>query len=487
MTKSNNIALIKSKTKKGITSLLIREIIVKAISFVGQIVVFRIFRPEDFGVFAIIAFVVNFSDLFTDIGLTQSLIQKKKEPSEKVLSSVFIFRQTITVAVCILIIFAASLVTHYYRGLTESNVLMLQVFALTLLLRPLRSLFTIKLERKLDYHIIARVDIAGILSYQIVVVVFALLSFSVWSFIIAIFVKEIVEIAFAYYYTRWRPKFYLQLSVIKELAGYGIFMQAFGLQVFLHEAINPVIVGRLRGPYFVGLNEWSYNMVSVAKVVTDNYGRVAFASFSRLQEQKKELTSLVINSTNHLSIFVFYFIIILFVLGRDLVSFVFSEKWLPALPALYIFGIVIVINTLITPLSTMILALGKVKRMFMLSLLIIIVEWPLSYVLVTRMGFIGVSISALVAVLIATVGFLIILNEKAIVLSFMRTLLINLGFAISLVYIASFLFGMLDTNLVLLIIEGISLSLIYLGFIYIFFRENFNSYRRLFKESFLPI
>src|SRR5512141_2256112 len=92
---------LKKKSLTGIGTLLKRQIFVTGIAFIGNIALARILAPQMFGIYAIVAFVVQFFSIFSDVGIGAALIQKKEELTDEETSTLFWLQQILALAVVI--------------------------------------------------------------------------------------------------------------------------------------------------------------------------------------------------------------------------------------------------------------------------------------------------------------------------------------------------------------------------------------------------
>ena len=69
---------------RGVVSLGLREGGMKLVAFAGNIALFRLLTPADFGVIVPIAFLSGLVKQFADLGLQPSLIQRGSEPTVRI-------------------------------------------------------------------------------------------------------------------------------------------------------------------------------------------------------------------------------------------------------------------------------------------------------------------------------------------------------------------------------------------------------------------
>lgn len=414
---------LKTKAIKGVSVLIVREFFLKVLAIVGQILLVRILLPEYFGIFALISFIISVAELITDLGVTQAIIQSKKELTSQELSSVFFLKLLFTLLVFVILYFLIPFITLIFQGFNSSHFLMIRVFSIVLLFKPLRSILTGLMERKLEYNHISAIDLVGIFIYYLLSYLLALYNFAVWSFIWAVLFKEIVELVLATYYMHWVPQFYFNIHKIKKIIIYGIYIQLGSILGFVHRATIPAIAGVNSSPSSVGLLDWSSNVASIPRALSDNFGRVAFASFSKIQDNKDLIAKSIEKSFCLLSIVSIFFIIVTFGFGKELIQYFLTDKWFPALPVLYIFvGATYFLNAT-TVIGHAILALGKTKIMFISSVILISFEWILSYLLLLKLGFIGIAIGSFVGIIFMLLALLLISYHFGIIINLKKTFL----------------------------------------------------------------
>lgn len=402
---------------KGTSVLVVREFAMKLLSIFGQLVLVRLLLPQYFGIFAILSFVLNGANLFADLGLSLAIIQKKNEPSQKELSTVFYLKLALAVIIVIVLFIGSSYLHLIYTKFSSEDIFILRLLSLTFFLQPLQSILVALLERKLKYHEISVIDLIGLFFYYFVAIVLALDGFGLWSFVWALIVKELVELLVSVYYLRWFPSLYFKISDSKEIINLGKYLQIGSIFSFVHTSIIPVIAGIKTSTYNVGLLDWGSNVSSIPKAFADNLGRVSFSSYSKIQDEKKMIAKSIEKSFGVLSIITIFIILIVFGFGSQLIHYLLTDKWLPALPALYWFIAASFFINGVGPLGQAILAVGETKKMFIASTILIPIEWILSYILLSIYGFVGIAIGSFLGTIFMFFYFILIGNKIGIKLN----------------------------------------------------------------------
>lgn len=445
MIKKNNskdLLFLKTKIVRSLHVLLLREFLMKLFSFIGQLFLARILLPSDFGTYVIIIFLVNFFSLFSDLGFSWATIQKEKTPTQKNLSTIFFLRLTLSIILVIVIYSLAPFVKLLYHGFGESQVMMLRVFALTLIFAAVRSVPVSLLERKLKYREISFIDIYGAITYQFCAVILAVLHFGVWSFIYAVLLKEAVELIFAFSYEKWVPGKHIDIKGVYKMIRFGAFIQSNAILNFIHSSISPLIIGLRSGPYQVGLLDWASNIALIPMSITDNFGRVAFSGFSRVQGDKKLLSKAIQKSMSVLTIIILLFTVLILGFGNDLVKIFYSEKWQAAVPALYFFTAVSFFISAISPIGSGVLVLGRSKDILLVNVVTKISEWIFAFIFVLFFNYVGIAIAAMFSSIITFFSYLYIGRRAGISLNIRESFLKKLSVVVPVfifIFITSFL------------------------------------------------
>lgn len=403
MPKTNSKELlseIKRKTVTGAIQLIGREILIKLIVVAGQLLLVRLLAPSVFGVFAILSFVLSTAEIFTDIGLNLAIIQKKEEPTKQQLSTIFYIKLALAGATVLLLNIVAPIIISFYHQLSSTEILILQILSFTLLLKPLPNIISALLERELRYKDIAIIDIFGIFSYYSVSLLLAFMGFGIWSFIIAVIGKTLIESVTTFFFKPFFPLLAFNFKSVQGFVSIGKYFQLGFFLTIIHNSVIPVIAGPRIPLSQVGFLDWSYNTASFPRVFIDNLGRVSFSSFSRIQDKKEIISSSIEKAFDMLTIVTAFFIVAVFVFGNDLIHYFLNDKWIFALSALnwYVASIFFMNGTGL--LGHALMAVGKTKEILVSVSIITAFEFFGSYFLLKYFGFSGIAMGFFIIIVI---------------------------------------------------------------------------------------
>lgn len=384
---------LKRKSLSGIGALVKRQAVVRLLSFFANLALARLLVPQVFGVYAIVAFIVHFFSLFGDVGIGAALIQKKGEPSRDEVSSTFWLQQALVWAVVCLALAAAPLALKLYPSLPPYSVWLVRALALSFALSSLKTIPAILMERRLDFRSIALVDIAETLFFYGTALAFALAGFEVWSFIIAAIARSASGAAAIWLLSGWRPALVFKTEFFKGLLRFGLPYQGNTLLGFTREALTPLFVGVFCGPLGVGYVAWAKSLALAPLMLSEAFGRVAFPAFSRIQEDREMLGRAVERSIRCITMVMFPVTAVMLALGPEIISVLFTAKWLPALPAYYFYCTSPAAIGVVLPMTSAILSLGKSGLLLRLMVLLTLMEWGFGVPFILYFGFNGVAFS----------------------------------------------------------------------------------------------
>lgn len=307
------------------------------IMFIANIVLARLLTPAEFGTMGILLVFIGFSDIFIDGGLTSALIQKGK-PTKDDFSSVFYFNVCVSV-VCYLLVFIFSpSISNYFKDpyLTDT----LRVIGLILIFNAVGVIQITQLNISLSFKKLARYKIISTIIGTTVAIILALIGFGVWSLVYRNLISAIILNVMAWLGSEWRPLLHFSLNNIKTLYRFGGFMFLSTLFEYIYAYIQPVIIGR----YF-SVNELGYYSQarkieeipsnSLSGIVTS----VAFPVLSKIKNDEDQFRFIVKNSLEKISFISFPIMIWMVALSFYIISVLFGEKWLGAVPLLEILAI----------------------------------------------------------------------------------------------------------------------------------------------------
>jgi len=266
-----------------------------------------------------------------------------------------------------------------------------------LYLPVLRSASTVQLERGLRYRPIAWSESVGISLYQIIAVIGALKGLGVWSFVFATFVSGLASLIIVYRSAPWPVGLCFDWNEIRRVLRQGISFQSAALLDVISQWAIPAIAGILAGPAAVGYLGLALANARRPLLLAESVTRVSFPHFSRLQGEIDKLHDAINNYLVGLLWVMFAWAGLLWTSSSAFVTFIYSAKWLPAVPALLIFALALPMDIVIWTVGMSYRAMNRNWTAVKIFGTRTTLNLVLSALLVHRIGFLGIPSAYVVA------------------------------------------------------------------------------------------
>lgn len=389
-----DFGLLKKMAVRGVFFLGIRRILIQVILTGANIILARLLFPEVFGTFAIAMGIVNFSALFASLGLEVALIQKKIDPIKEELQTIFTASLFLSFLISLAIIILAPLIFRFYATqLGKDGIFYLQVLAISMVGFGLRGISVSLLERRLDYQRMVIAEISDALILQLVTIILAITGFGVLSFIWGTLVSRFLGSAIFFVLAPWPVGLRFSFKKVKEMLPFGLNYQFNMILGGLNGAVVPLFVGKVAGSAGVGYLNWAGSLAAFPRTVQDILGRLIFPVGARAQTNQPLLRQIIEKTIQLSCLTCFPLIIILAALAKPVTYLIYTDKWLPGIPALYFFSLQSIFIVIGTILTQTLLALGEAKTVRNISLFWMISQWVLTVPLVLRFGFTGLAMA----------------------------------------------------------------------------------------------
>lgn len=394
-----NLFVIQKKAVAGVLALTGRTACLQMINFLSTFLLTIFLSPQVFGVFFVVSAVISFLSYFSDIGLAAALVQKKEEIKKEDLKTTFTVQQSLVIFLVLLALSASSLIARFYH-LNSQGIWLFRAFVFSFFLSSLKTIPSVLLERKLEFQKLVLPQLGETLVFNITAVFLAYKGLGVLSFAWAVVLRGIVGLLLIYWLAPFRPTLGIVWSSAEKLLAFGIPYQLNSFLALLKDNLLVAFLGRVLPLAEVGFLGWAQKWAFFPlRFFMDSVIKVAFPTFSRLQDNLPALKKAIEKSLFWVCFLTYPLLIGLGVLAPKLVLLIPRyNKWQSAIFPLFFFILNALFSCFSTTLTNVLNALGRIKTTLKLMVFWTVLTWILTVVLVIKMGFLGVALaSALVA------------------------------------------------------------------------------------------
>jgi O-antigen/teichoic acid export membrane protein len=379
---------------RSVVALGIRQVLNQGMAFTGGILLARLLSPSEFGIYAIVTFLVTFLIAFGDVGLAASLVRQPEEPVEEDYRAIFTVQQILVLCVIAVFWIGSPWIATIYH-LPGHDRWVFRLLALSLFCTSFQVIPSARLERALLFEKLAIIEVAMSFVFYSTAVVLAWRGVGALSFAIAILARSMTGAILINCVSPWRLGWRWDWERARAHLKFGIFYQGIQLIALVTSSFTPFFIGLLLGTAAVGYINWAQMVSGYAVIGLMMLQRVYLPAFARLQlqpEALKQFVEQVIRAANAVAAPI---AVLTFVLIEPITRFVFGPKWLPAIPLFYLlWGTNIFIPTA-TPLAALVNALGRSRTTFKFALVVMLATWALGVPLILAFGLIGFGVACL--------------------------------------------------------------------------------------------
>ncbi len=301
---------------------------------VRLIVLARLLRPEDFGLFGIAMLCLTVLDIFSEPGLQAALIQKRESKVEyfETAWTLGLLRGT---AAALIIYLSAPFVAGLFHAPAAAS--LIRCMALIMLLRSATNVWVVSFERELLFSKYFLYQVLGSLLDVSVAIAAAFIWGSAWALLAGLLTGEAVRFLMSYAVCSSRPRIRLDRAAARELWRFGRWILSSNILLFLLTQSDDLLVGTMLGASALGLYQLAFRIASLPQSeVTQIVGRIAFPLYSRLQDEPERMArnySRVLHATLFLCL---PGAALIHTFSHDFTRLFLGEKWMDMLPALQV-------------------------------------------------------------------------------------------------------------------------------------------------------
>tara|TARA_B100000131_G_scaffold302746_1_gene326168 strand:+ start:437 stop:1891 length:1455 start_codon:yes stop_codon:yes gene_type:complete len=372
---------IKSKITKGFLWAGLGSFGGRGIQFASDVLLSKLLIPEDFGLMAIGLAVLNISEMLTETGFNSALIQKQGN-IKKYLNTAWTMELIKSFFLFILIFLLADPISKFYDEKSVGDVI--KGISLLFLLRGLRNVGIIYFRKNLQIHKQVALDIFPSIIQLIVVIPTAQYLQNVWAIIFSVAARRTSELILSFIMHHYRPRFEFKLLLFKELFQFGKWIFSLSIISAIRKNFVPLFIGKYFGVVILGyFNRAELLSILFFSVLNEVTWKVGYPTMSHLQSNKNKLKKFYLD---------LFFIIIylaipisgsIYLFNQELVTIIFSHKWLPSASMLKLLIFAGLISFSGTLSSMLMQSIGKPKVATKISfnsiMILLATIFPLSY------------------------------------------------------------------------------------------------------------
>lgn len=300
------------------------------INFIVSLILARLLMPAEMGLIGMIGIFMGIGSVLINGGLTMSLI-RTTSPDQKDYSTVFLFNLVGSIVIYFIMFFAAPFIADFYREprLTYITRLYCTIF----IIQAFSAVQVTRLHKSLNFKVETRASLISSLLSALTGVLMAYLGYGVMSLVWMAIVGSAVNTLFLWVTTGWRPTMNFDKERFKKHFGFGNRAMLSGILDIFYSNIYNILIGKFYNASQLGFYNRADSLKSLpVGLLSGVLSKVTFPLFAEVKDDNILLKRVYKQVMSVVLFIITPALAMMAVLGEPLFRFLFTDKWLTAVP-----------------------------------------------------------------------------------------------------------------------------------------------------------
>ncbi|MDX1271113.1 MOP flippase family protein [Bizionia paragorgiae] len=293
---------IRKQTISGVKWTSVSTITLAVSALLKIAVLARFLDPSDFGLMALITFVLGFMDLFMDMGITSAILHKQNI-SKKEYASLYWLNIGFSVISFSVVVLLSPFIASFYNELELTDLIPLS--AVVILFSAIGRQYKTVFQKALRFKLIAIVDISSIVISLISAIWFAVFDYGVYALVYAALIQYgINNIAYFLLGVKNTPVlFHYKFADTKPFLKIGVYQVGGQVVNYINRDLDVLIIGKFFGAEILGGYSLAKQLVKRPTGIIDPIiNKVAISILPRYQSNNELLLKYFNSLIRNLSI-----------------------------------------------------------------------------------------------------------------------------------------------------------------------------------------
>jgi O-antigen/teichoic acid export membrane protein len=334
----------------------------QVLRFGGNLLLTHLLYPEFFGMMALVNIFIIGLNLFSDVGIGLSIIQNKRGDEPAFINTAWtlkIIRGFGMWFFCLL--FAYPMAAFYHEPQLQW---MIPVAGLTTIIDGFTATSLFSLERHMIVHKLTLLELSAQAVQLVVMVVWALLSPTVWALVFGNLVSSIIKLIWSYRLIPGHKNYFQwERSAVHEIFSLGRWIFISTALTFLAEQADRLLLGKLFSLQLLGIYGIALMFSDVPRQVTLALStRIILPAASKLSDlPRPELRAKILHYRYKLLLLLTAGMAILIGTGDLIILFLYDQRYAAAAWMLPLLSLGIWPRLLCSTIDSSLIALGEVR------------------------------------------------------------------------------------------------------------------------------
>ncbi|MBX7242967.1 MAG: MOP flippase family protein [Bacteroidia bacterium] len=346
----------------------LNQVIIQVTLTVTSIILGRFFlSPREYGLMGMITVFTGFANILKDFGISAAIIHKK-DITEKDLTTAFWTNVFLGALIGGVFAIAAPWLAVFYKEPALQNIT--YFVAIHFFISTLSIVQNVLLEKSLRFKDIFMYNITAVGAAAIVAIVMAATGWGVWSLVAQQITNISVLNLMLWFNTRWKPLFQYSVESLKGLLKFSIYLFLASSLNYWNRNLDNMLIGKFAGSDALGNYSRAYSLMLLPLTqIVGMLVKVLFPALALIQQDLVRVKSVYLKALAVIALLTFPFSIGLWLIAEDFILILLGPKWTEAIGVFKILAWAGLLQCVISPIGSLLSALGKTKLHFTLGLL----------------------------------------------------------------------------------------------------------------------
>lgn len=324
----------------------VAQLIKLCLQLLSMAIMARILAPSDFGLVAMVAIFTGLAVQLMDGGLSMATIQREEITHDQV-SNLFWINAALGLALYVLAICLAPVIAWVYKE--PRLVSIMAIMSLMFVIGGLSVQHNAILRRRMQFRVIAVVDVVSIFLGLVVGVFAAMQGMGYWSLVLMPIVNFTSQTLLRWCYVGWMPGWMKRGTGVRPLVGFGAELTGANIVGYITTNVTPFVVGLVGGAKYIGLYDRANTIALIpSKKLLLPVMNVMQSALTRVSDSQERLRIAAVSLLSKIALLTMFVTITMFVTADWLVDIILGDGWEESVVIFRILSL----GTIVTPITT---------------------------------------------------------------------------------------------------------------------------------------
>jgi O-antigen/teichoic acid export membrane protein len=407
----------REKVVTGVKWTTLSAVIVAITSIIKISILARFLDKHDFGLMALVNFVIGFTELFNDLGISSAILHKQNISTQEY-SSLYWLNIITGIIMYVIVCLITPYISNYYKY-EELNTL-IPLVSMTLIISAIGRQFKVIDSKNLLFKNIAIVEITTILFSLFISVLLATTNYGIYSLIYSTLCQVILAnlIYLILGFRKHKISFHYRFSETKPFLRVGGYQVAGQITNYFNRDIDILLIAHFFSSEVLG----GYNLAKQLvfrpmQIVNPILTRVASPALAKVQGNPIKIKEDYLKLLNIVSTLNFSIYIALIVFAPLVVEILYGKEMISIVVLVRILSVSMMFRAIGNPIGSLVVATGRTDLEFGKNLVTLFIT-PIFVLIGAQHSVIGAAAAIVIAMIVLFVPTWKILINSMIGVSF---------------------------------------------------------------------